>query len=121
MLPSEALNTAPLGRLRAGAMCTIPSVIDVEAARVKVTSEPVLVLNRDWSAGVGDAQLTGTVSLRAAGTSKSSARAAAARAAGKDTRRDANAHVSGIDWFTVRGLSDDQAGGFRDRPHLVTE
>jgi hypothetical protein len=43
---------------------------------LKLTNLPVLAVNAAWSAGVGDPQLTVAESLRAAGTSSSSATAA---------------------------------------------
>jgi uncharacterized protein YfiM (DUF2279 family) len=88
-------------------MCTIQSGTDVEAAWLKATCEPVVVLNRDWSAGVGADQLTGAVSLSAAGTSMSKTRAAPARAAEKGIRRDAAARLLDIEAITVKGVSDD--------------
>jgi hypothetical protein len=116
VLPSEVLKTEPLGRLRTGAMCTIPPGIEVEAASAKVTCEPVVALNRDWSAGVGDDQLTGAVSLRAAGTSESRARAATAKATGKDTRWRTATRALDIGGLTLRGVSDDEGDGFRPPP-----
>src|SRR6266542_3387272 len=61
-------------------MRTIPPTSSEEAVNEKLTFFPVLTVNCAWSAGVGELQITFVVSLRAAGTRKRSAKAAAASA-----------------------------------------
>src|SRR6266536_641762 len=91
-MPSDELNKAPLGSFAAGEICTIPPTSSAEAVSEKLTFFPVLTVNFAWSAGVGELQITLAVSLRAAGTRKRSARAAAASAMGneEETARPAN-------------------------------
>src|ERR671936_2435375 len=83
VLPSDVLNDDPLGSACAGAMCTTLSRVGVEAASEKLTRAPVLTLNFDWSAGVGDAHSTDVASLFAAGTSSRRANIAATNVRGR--------------------------------------